>query len=85
MSNELVQQAIVRAVQISYDKWASQHPSLADVIDRISLTNRAVQSLKDTDQYRQAVDAYHRDLSQENLLNHLLELTGPVVIKLLTG
>jgi len=55
------------------------------VIDRISLTDRAVESLRDSDEFRQAVAAYHRGMSETDLLNKLLDLAGPVVSRLLGG
>ncbi len=85
MSDEIVQQTIVRAVQRAYDGWAGEHPSLAAVIDRISLTESAVESLKDSTEYQQAIAAYHRDMSDANLLNRLVELAGPIVTAMLVG
>ncbi len=85
MSDEIVQQTIVRAVQRAYDGWAGEHPSLAAVIDRISLTECAVESLKDSAEYQQAIAAYHRDMSDANLLNRLVELAAPIVMSLLAG
>ena len=85
MIDEIVQQTIVRAVQQAYDGWAGEHPSLAAVIDRISLTESAVESLKDSTEYQQAIAAYHRDMSDVNLLNRLVELAAPLVTSLLAG
>jgi len=83
--NPTVQQAVVRAVQRAYDAWALEHPSLAAVIDRISLTERAVERLRDSQEYRDAVGAYHRSRSELELLNKLTELAAPFVQAILAA
>lgn len=85
MTDELVQQTVARSVQRAYDDWAVEHPSLAAVIDRITLTQRAVESLRDSEEYREAVAAYHRGLSEADLLARLTELAGPILTAILTG
>ncbi len=85
MTDEIVQQTIVRAVQRSYDDWAVEHPSLAAVIDRISLTQHVVESLRDCPEYREALAAYQRGLSETDLLGRLTELAGPILTALLAG
>ncbi len=79
MADELVKQVLVRAVQQAYEAWAVEHPSLAAVIDRITLTNRATESLRDSQAYRQAVAAYHQSQNDLELLNQLTELATPIV------
>ncbi len=83
MADEIVKQVVVRAVQQAYDAWAAEHPSLAAVIDRITLTERAVKSLRDSEAYRQAVAAYHQSQSELQLLHELIELAGPIVSAIL--
>ena len=85
MADELVQQVVVRAVQQAYDKWAIEHPSLAAVIDRITLTERATESLRTGDEFRAAVAAYHESRSELALLGRLSELAGPIVQSILAG
>ncbi len=85
MASELIEQIIAHAVQQAYDAWAAQHPTLAAVIDRIALTQQAAQSLRDTEEYRQAVADYHRGMVETDLLNRLLDLAGPVLAKILQG
>ena len=85
MSEQTVQNAVERAVGRAFDRWSAEHPSLAAVIDHITLTERAVESLRDSDEYRQAVAAYHRGMSETDLLNKLLDLAGPVISSLLAG
>jgi len=85
MTDEIVQQTVVRAVQRAYEQWRQEHPSLAAVIDRITLTERAVESLRDSPEYRQAVAAYNRGLGEVDLLNRLIDLAGPVIAAILAG
>ena len=85
MADEMVQQIVVRAVQQAYDAWAAEHPSLAAVIDRISLTEQAVESLRGSEQYSQAVAGYYRSQSELEFLNKLIDLAGPIVGAILAG
>lgn len=85
MENESVQQLVVRAVQQSYDVWAQSHPCLASVIDRIELTQQAVESLRETQAYRDAVDAYYDSRGELDLLNRLIDLAGPILTSILAG
>lgn len=85
MANETVQQTVVRAVQQAYDAWAAEHPSLAAVIDRIELTNHAVESLRDTEDYRKAVAAYQTGMNELDLINKLIDLAGPIIQSILAG
>jgi hypothetical protein len=85
MESEPIQQIVVRAVQQAYDAWAVEHPTLASVIDRIELTQQAVESLRQTQAYRDAVDAYHQSQGDVNLLNRLLELAGPILDRIFNG
>ncbi len=85
MENEQVQQLVVRAVQQAYDAWAAEHPSLAAVIDRITLTQQAVESLRGSKSFRQAVENYHSASIELQLLDRLIELAGPIVSAILTG
>jgi hypothetical protein len=83
MANELIEQAVARAVQQTYDAWAAQHPSLAAVIDRIALTTQAAQSIRDSAEYKQAVADFHQGLAETDLLNRLLDLAGPILAGIL--
>ena len=56
MENEQIQQLVVRAVQQAYDAWAMEHPSLAAVIDRITLTEQATESLRNSPQFAEAMN-----------------------------
>lgn len=52
MSPETVSALVAAAVGQQFDTWAAEHPSLAAVIDRIRLTDHAVESLRQTPAYR---------------------------------
>jgi len=83
MANEIVEQAIVRAVQQTYDDWAADHPSLAAVIDRISLTGKAVESLRESPEYAAAVAAFGESRCELELLKRLTELAAPIIWSIL--
>ncbi len=83
MASEPIEQLVVRAVEQAYDAWAAQHPSLAAVIDRITLTTEVAQSLRTSADYRKAVADYHRGLAEADLLSRLIDLAGPIVTGLL--
>jgi len=85
MENEQIQQLIVRAVQQAYDAWAMEHPSLAAVIDRITLTEQASESLRNCPQFTEAMEAYHGASVELKLLEQLTELAGPIVSAILAG
>ena len=85
MANDDVEPIIVRAVQQAYDNWAVEHPSLAAVIDRIELTQQTVESLRDSQAFRDAVEAYHNSCGELELLNRLIDLAGPIITAILAG
>jgi hypothetical protein len=74
-----VTELVAAAVGQKFDEWALQHPSLAAVIDRISLTDRTVQSLRDSAEYRDAVAAYHQDMNELAFLGQIADLAGPIL------
>ena len=79
MADERIRMLVEQAVARRFEEWAAVHPSLAAVIDRITLTDQAVQSLRATEGYRQAVAAYHQARSEQELLGQFLELAGTVL------
>ena len=79
MPNDIVRELVVRAVQQAFDAWAIEHPSLSGVIDRIELTQQAAESLRNSEAYRAAVEAYHRSRGELDLLNRLLDLAAPAI------
>lgn len=85
MTDEVVNQTVAKAVERTYDDWATEHPSLAAVIDRITLTKHVVESLRDSQEYRDAIAAYQRGLNETDLLQRLMDLAGPVLTALLAA
>jgi hypothetical protein len=85
MTDDTVQQTVARSVRQAYDAWALEHPSLAEVIDRITLQDRVVELLRDTEEYRQAVASYQRGMTETDLLNRLMELVSPILAAVLAG
>ena len=79
MNETKVTELVAAAVGQEFDEWALQHPSLAAVIDRISLTERTVQSLRDSAEYRDAVAAYHQDMNELAFLAQIADLAGPIL------
>ena len=74
-----------RAVGEAFDAWAAKHPSLAAVIDRIELTRRCAESIRDTDEYRQAVESYRDAGTELDLLGRLGELAVAAISRLLSS
>ena len=85
MKDDVVRQTVASAVEQAYDKWAVEHPSLAAVIDRVSLAESTTESIRDSKEYREAVAAYHQGLSEVELVDKLTELAGPILTALLAG
>ncbi|MCD4823577.1 MAG: hypothetical protein K8S55_03150 [Phycisphaerae bacterium] len=83
MPNEIVKNAVNKATRQAYDDWAVAHPSLAAVIDQVSITERAAESLRNSAQYKQAVAAYHQSRNEADLLNQLANIAGPVIQSIL--
>ncbi|MBN1555672.1 MAG: hypothetical protein JXA11_13085 [Phycisphaerae bacterium] len=83
MANEIVESTIQRAVQQAYADWAVEHPNLSAVIDQIVVTERSAERLRETDEYQQAVAAFHTSRNELDLFRQLLNLAGPIVQQLL--
>ena len=83
MANEIVENTVIKAVQQAYADWAIEHPNLAAVIDQIIIAERSAERLRETDEYTQAVAAYHDSRNELDLFNQLLALAGPIVQQLL--
>ena len=72
-------------VQRAYDDWAAEHPSLAAVIDQVTLTEHATESLRDSPEYVQALADYQQGQSHLTLLEQFVDLAGPVLKRILTS
>ena len=83
MNDGKINEIVAAAVGAKFDEWAALHPSLASVIDRIALTELAVERLRDSQAYRQAMEAYQRDRDEMNLVGRLADLAAPVIHSLL--
>jgi len=81
--NGRIRELVAQAVGRRFDEWAAEHPSLAAVIDRVTLTDRAAESLRATDGYRKAVAGYYRARSEQELLADLTGLAGDVLTTIL--
>jgi len=81
--NEAVRSAVAAAVGQAYDAWAAEHPSLAAVIDRLTVTQRTAESLRTSQEFRDAVAGFHRGSGELELLNKLVDLAGPILTNLL--
>ncbi|MCK5113647.1 MAG: hypothetical protein KAR11_02660 [Phycisphaerae bacterium] len=55
------------------------------MIDGIILTERTVELLRDSEQYREALDEYQEARSELNLFNRVLSLAGPILQTILAG
>lgn len=73
--NETDMKAIVeQAVGEAFDKWSAAHPSLAAVIDKSLLMERTADSLRQSDEYRQAIKDYQAGHEEMNILGSLIDL-----------
>jgi hypothetical protein len=84
VSEQKINELVVRAVQRAFDDWAAEHPALADVIDRITLTQRAVESIRRSDAYDQAMAGFSRESLELQMLNRLVDVATPLVRSLLS-
>jgi hypothetical protein len=80
-----VAELIAVAVGKSFDAWAVEHPSLSRLVDRTSVEQMTVESLRETPAYQAAVEAYVQARVEIDLLNKLVELAAPIVLGLLAG
>ena len=72
---EITEQAVGQA----FDAWAAQHPSLAGVLDRIELTDRVVDRLRDSPEYKAAVESYVQGRVEIDLLGSVVKLAGQLL------
>ncbi len=69
-----IEEALTNAVDEAFDDWASEHPSMANVIERIKITEPLATSLRKSPQYKAAAAAYHRSSLELELAGRLLDL-----------
>ena len=80
-----IQALLEQAVAQTYDAWSAAHPSLAAALDRITIQDRAATRLRESDEYHQAIDAYHEARNETHFLNRLLDLAGVILPTLMAG
>ena len=86
MSNEQkLNELVVRAVQRAFDAWAVEHPALADMIDRITLTQRAIESMRGSEEFCQAIAHYQAESLEASLLNTLVDIARPLIAGILAA
>ena len=78
-----IQAAVQKATEQAYSDWASAHPSLANVIDRVVLTEQATESIRQSPEFSQAVAGFYESQNELDLVNQLIDLAGPVLQKVL--
>jgi len=78
-----IQSLVARAVGGAFEDWARLHPSLAAVIDRVELTSRISLSIRQNPSYKEAIAAFHRSQNELELLDRLISLAGPAILKFL--
>ena len=74
MSETDMKAIVAQAVGEAFDKWAESHPSLAAVIDKSLLIERTAESLRKSDEYKQAIKDYHDNREEMNILGSLIDL-----------
>jgi hypothetical protein len=82
--NDPVQAAIERATEQAYWDWAAAHPSLAAVIDQLTITQQAASRLRESPEFHRAIASYYNARNELNLVNRLAELAGPIVSSILS-
>lgn len=80
-----IEALVEQAVEQAYAIWSASHPSLAAVLNRLSLQERTATSLRESDAYHQAIDAYQDARNETKLLGQLLDLAGTILPTLLAG
>ena len=83
MSDE-IRQEVERAVERAFDRWAAEHPTLASAVDRITLCRLTATSLRESEQYRAAVDAYRRDMRRADLAERLVGIAAGLLGRFMT-
>jgi hypothetical protein len=74
-----VKEITENAIGQAFDAWAAQHPSLAGVLDRIELTDRVVDRLRDSPEYKAAVESYVQGRVEIDLLGSVVKLAGQLL------
>ena len=78
-----IQAAVQKATEQAYYDWAAAHPSLAGMIDRLVLTERTTESIRQSPEFRQALAGFYESQNELDLVNQLINLAGPILQKVL--
>ncbi len=70
---------VAQAVAEAFDTWAQSHPSLAAVIDKALLMERTTESLRQSDEYKQAIKDYADSREEMNILGNLVDLAEQIL------
>lgn len=84
LNEQTLNELVVRAVQRAFDAWAAEHPTLAEMIDRITLTRRVIESVRASDEFRQAIAHSQAESLEASLLTTLIDIARPLVVGILT-
>jgi hypothetical protein len=79
MTDPAVVRAVEQAVDRAYAGWAARHPSLAAVMDHITIRQQTARRLRESPEYRQAIEAYHQARREQTLITQLTDLAGPIL------
>jgi hypothetical protein len=85
MANDTIEKSVQQATQKAYRRWASEHPSLAAVMDELRLQSRVEQSLRETPEFRSAVRSYRRAGCETCLVRELTGTAARLLGGLLAG
>ncbi|MFP4054548.1 MAG: hypothetical protein ACLFV7_11875 [Phycisphaerae bacterium] len=85
MASETIARTLQQATQQAYRRWATEHPSLATVLDELRLQERVEQSLRETPEFRNAVESYRQARCEICLLRELTATAGRLLAGLLAG
>jgi ABC-type bacteriocin/lantibiotic exporter with double-glycine peptidase domain len=85
LNEQKINELVVRAVQRAFDAWAVEHSTLADVIDRITLTQRAIESMRASEEFRRAIAHYQNENLEATLLGQLVEVAKPLIVGILAA
>ncbi len=71
-----LRELVAGAVGRRFDEWSAEHPALAGVIDRVRLTEQVAASVRDSPEFRRAVEAYRHGRGELDLAGRAAELAS---------